>query len=471
MSALHTLLIDGKRVITEATDPVINPATEEVIAEAPRAGTAEIDRAVTAARRAFPHWAGDEDARRSALEKAADLLVAHAEALGRLITLEQGRPLSGAIGEVHGAAGIVRHYARFRPETTAQLAEGERQVQVVRHPLGVVAAIAPWNVPLLLLIRDIAPALLAGNVVVAKPSEFTPLATLHLGELLAPLFPPGVLNIIAGGKDVGAELTRHPGIAKIVFTGSVAAGKAILHQGADDLKRISLELGGNDAAIVLADAPVESVADRLFDAAFQNSGQICFAVKRVYAHRSLFDALVKALAERASRTRVGNGLDPDVHLGPISNRLQFERLIAIVEDARERGATFHSGGAPLPGPGYFFPPSIVTGVGAGSRIVEEEQFGPVLPILPFDKEEEGIALANATQFGLGGSVWTADPDHGATIAARLDVGLAWVNQHARPYPDAPSGGHKWSGLGHRGGQSGYDHYVALQVLDRVALEA
>ncbi len=471
MSAPYTLLIDGKRVLTQASDPVINPATEEVIAEAPRAGTAEIDSAVAAARRAFPQWASDEETRRSVLTKAADILVTHAEELGRLITLEQGRPLAGAIGEVHGAAGIMRHYANFRPETTTQLAEGPRQVKVVRHPLGVVAAIAPWNVPLLLLIRDIAPALLAGNVVVAKPSEFTPLATLYMGELLAPLFPPGVLNIIAGGKDIGAELTRHPDIAKIVFTGSVTAGKAILHQGADDLKRISLELGGNDAAIVLADAPVEIVADRLFDAAFQNSGQICFAVKRVYAHHSLFDALVAALAERARRTRLGNGLDPDVQLGPISNRLQFERLISIVQDARSRGATFHSGGAPLPGPGYFFPPSIVTGVGPGSRIVEEEQFGPVLPIIPFEQEEEAIALANGTKFGLGGSVWTADPDHGAELASRLDVGLAWVNQHARPYPDAPSGGHKWSGLGHRGGQSGYDHYVSLQVLDSITLES
>lgn len=469
MSNTPLLLIDGELVDTATHSPVINPATEETFAIAPVAGQEEIDRAVAAAIRAFPDWASDEAARRLALTSAADIIAQHAEEIGALITREQGRPLAGAIGEAHWTAGLLRSYANFQIEDQALPASDGRTVRVRRSPLGVVAGIAPWNVPLFLLFRDIAPALLAGNTVVAKPSEYTPLATLRVGELLRNIFPAGVFNIIAGGKDVGAALTRHPDIAKVTFTGSIAAGKAILAQTADDIKRVSLELGGNDAAIVLEDAPVEAVTAALFDAAFNNSGQICFAVKRVYAHRAIIDRLTEALARKAAATKVGNGFDPATRLGPISNKAQFDRLLAIVADAKEKGAIFHSGGEPLPGPGYYYPPTIISGVRSGSRIVDEEQFGPVLPIIAFDEEDEAITAANDTRFGLGGSVWTADRARGEALASRLDVGLAWVNQHASPFPGAPSGGHKWSGLGHRGGQSGYDHYVSVQALDSIDL--
>lgn len=467
MSEKYNLLIDGELVGTARSTPVVDPATGEVFARAPLAEQPELDRAVAAAQAAFPAWAADEELRRKVLARAADVLSANAPEIGRLITLEQGRPIAGAVGEVHGAAGIIRYYAGFRVEDDTLLATSERAVRVIRRPLGVVAGIAPWNVPVLLLFRDIAPALLAGNTVVAKPSEFTPLATLYLGWLLHDVFPKGVFNIITGGKDLGAALSRHPDVAKVTFTGSVAAGKAILQQTADDIKRVSLELGGNDAAIVLADASVAAVADGIITSAFQNAGQICFAIKRLYVHRAIFDELVAALAERARNLRTGHGLDPETTLGPISNRLQYDRLLAIVADARERGAVFHSGGEPVTGPGNFYPATIVTGAGPGSRLVDEEQFGPVLPVIPFDNVDDAVAAANASQFGLGGSVWTSDRAEGERLAARLDVGLAWINQHANPFPGAPSGGHKWSGLGHRGGASGYDHYVSLQVLDSV----
>jgi acyl-CoA reductase-like NAD-dependent aldehyde dehydrogenase len=461
------LLIDGALIDTPDHDPVIDPATGEVFASAPRARDLEIDHAVGAARRAFAGWATDEPLRRRVLAQAAAVLRANAEAIGTLITREQGRPLAAAVAEVQWSAGILDHTAVFQVEDDVISADPARTVRVTRKPLGVVAAIAPWNVPILLLVRDIAPALLAGNTVVAKPSEFTPLSTLLLGRVLADVFPAGVLNVIAGGKEVGAALTRHRDVAKVTFTGSVAGGQAVLRQVAGDLKRVSLELGGNDAAIVLADVAAATVADALFDAAFGNAGQICFAVKRVYAHRAIFNDLVIALAARAKSTRLGNGFDPDTQMGPISNRAQFERVEELVRDAVGNGAVVHSGGRPLAGPGYFYPPTIVTGIGNGTRLVDEEQFGPVLPIIPFDDIDEAIALANGSRFGLGGSVWTADAVFGQRVAERLDVGLAWVNQHARPFPGAPTGGHKWSGIGHRGGKSGYDHYVSLQVVDSV----
>ncbi|HZV08154.1 MAG TPA: aldehyde dehydrogenase family protein, partial [Novosphingobium sp.] len=305
----YTLLIDGAAVATTASDPVIDPASGAVFAHAPQAGTAELERAVAAARAAFPAWAADEPLRRQVLARAAERLRERAGPIAQLITREQGRPLAQALGEVQYGAAILDSYAAFTvPDEVLAERPGAAPVQVVRAPLGVVAAITPWNVPVLLLLRDIVPALLAGNTVVAKPSEHTPLSSLALGRALADIFPAGVLNILAGGKELGAELTRHPDVAKVTFTGSVRGGKAVAAQTAGDLKRVSLELGGNDAAIVLADAPVEKVARALFEAAFFNAGQICFAVKRVYAARAVFAPLVAALAALADAARPGPGL-------------------------------------------------------------------------------------------------------------------------------------------------------------------
>ncbi|MDN6855039.1 aldehyde dehydrogenase family protein [Pseudomonas sp. CAN2814] len=462
----HELLIDGRPQAAAHYDRVIDPASEELVGEAARASLEQVDQAVEAASHAFPAWAADLDIRRQSLARAAERVRENAKALAELITREQGRPLRSTLEEVAGVAATFEHHAHLDlPADTALRDDGERLVKISRRPHGVVAAITPWNVPLILLVLKIAPALHAGNTVVAKPSEHTPLSTLLLAGLLAEVFPAGVLNVVAGAGDVGEHLVRHSGVRHVTFTGSVATGKRLYARAADDLKRLTLELGGNDAALVLEDADLDAIVEPLFWGAFWNSGQVCFAIKRLYVHSSLFEPLLAALAERAQRTRLGHGLDPQTELGPLTNAQQLERVIALVEDARVRGARIHSGGVQPEGPGYFYPPTLVSGIAAGVALVDEEQFGPVLPVIPFDDVEHAIAQANASPYGLGASVWTRDLARGEAIAARLEAGLAWVNQHGHIQPGAPKGGHKWSGLGYEGGQRGYEAFSELQVLN------
>ncbi len=462
----YALLIDGQLHTGEQLDEVFDPATEQRVGHAARASAAQVEVAVEAAQRAFAGWAADSQARRQALALAAGVLRENSQQIAELISREQGRPLRFTLGEVAGAAATFDHYANFEaPGTQVLRDDDQRLVRLERRPLGVVAAITPWNVPIILLVLKLAPALHAGNTVVAKPSEHTPLSTLLLGQLLKDVFPAGVLNIVAGDGAVGERLSRHPKVRHITFTGSVATGKHLYASAADDLKRLTLELGGNDAALVLADADIPAIAEPLFWGAFWNSGQVCFAIKRLYVHRSLFEPLIAALVERAENTRLGSGLDPDTELGPLTNRQQLERVKALVADARAHGAVIHSGGSQPDRPGHFFAPTIVSGVGAGVALVDEEQFGPVLPVIAFDDVEEAIALANASPFGLGASVWTRDESLGAAIARRLDVGLAWVNLHLDIHPGAPKGGYKWSGLGYEGGLRGYDAFSDLQVIN------
>ena len=462
----HELLIDGRLQAAAHYDRVLDPASEEPVGEAARAGAEQVEQAVEAAHRAFPAWAADIDVRRQSLARAAERVRENAQALAELITREQGRPLRSTLEEVAGVAATFEYHAHLElPADTSLRDDGEHLVRISRRPLGVVAAITPWNVPLILLVLKIAPALHAGNTVVAKPSEYTPLSTLLLARLLADVFPAGVLNVIAGAGDVGEQLVRHPAVRHVTFTGSVATGKRLYARAADDLKRLTLELGGNDAALVLEDADLDAIVEPLFWGAFWNSGQVCFAIKRLYVHESLYEPLLAKLAERAQRTRLGHGLDPQTELGPLTNAQQLERVITLVEDARAHGAHIHSGGAQPEGRGYFYPPTLVSGIGAGVALVDEEQFGPVLPVIPFRDEEDAIAQANASQYGLGASVWTRDLARGEAIAARLQAGLAWVNQHGHIQPGAPKGGHKWSGLGYEGGQRGYEAFSELQVLN------
>ncbi|WP_437881963.1 aldehyde dehydrogenase family protein [Pseudomonas sp. LRF_L74] len=462
----YPLLIDGALHDAEHYDDVHDPANGEVVGAAARASQAQVDQAVQAAVRAQPAWAAAADSRHAALRQAAAVVREHAAELAELITREQGRPLPFTQGEVAGVAATFEHYAGL-PEAPAQVLrdDGERLVRIVQRPLGVVAAITPWNVPLILLALKLAPALHAGNTLVAKPSEHTPLSTLLLARLLKDVFPAGVLNVVAGAGEVGERLARHPRVRHITFTGSVATGKRLYAGSADDVKRLTLELGGNDAALVLEDADLDAIVEPLFWGAFWNSGQVCFAIKRLYVHESLFERLVAALAERAGRTRLGHGLDAQSELGPLTNRQQLERVEALVADARAQGAHVHSGGQRLEGPGYFYPPTIVSGIGAGVALVDEEQFGPVLPVIAFSDVEDAIAQANASHYGLGASVWTRDEARGEAIAARLEAGLAWVNQHLDIHPGAPKGGHKWSGLGYEGGQRGYEAFSELQVIN------
>ncbi|HEY0285549.1 MAG TPA: aldehyde dehydrogenase family protein [Pseudomonas sp.] len=462
----YALLIDGQLQPGEQADAVLDPATEQTVGYAARASHAQVDEAVAAAHKAFAGWAADPQARRSALAQAAAVLRENTQQIAELISREQGRPLRFALGEVAGAAATFDHYAAFQAPPAEVLRDDEqRLVRIERRPFGVVAAITPWNVPIILLVLKLAPALHAGNTLVAKPSEHTPLSTLLLGQLLKDVFPAGVLNIIAGDGSVGEQLSKHPEVRHITFTGSVATGKRLYAGAADDLKRLTLELGGNDAALVLEDADIPAIAEALFWGAFWNSGQVCFAIKRLYVHEDLFASLIAALVARAEKTRLGNGLDPLTELGPLTNRQQLERVKALVADARTHGAIIHTGGHQPEGPGYFFEPTIVSGIGAGVALVDEEQFGPVLPVIAFRDVEDAIRQANASPFGLGASVWTRDIARGEAIARRLDAGLAWVNQHLEVQPGAPKGGHKSSGLGYEGGLRGYEAFSELQVIN------
>jgi acyl-CoA reductase-like NAD-dependent aldehyde dehydrogenase len=315
----------------------------------------------------------------------------------------------------------------------------------------------------------VAPALLAGNTVVAKPSPYTPLSSLALAAAVRDVVPHGVLNVVGGDDDVGAALCAHPGVRRISMTGSIAAGKSIMRGAANDLKRITLELGGNDPAIVLPDADVGAIAGKIFWNAFANAGQICMAIKRVYVHQDVHAPLVSALVDLARGVTVGDGFDPDAQMGPVSNRRQFERVVDLVDDARQHGGRVVTGGAPLPRPGYFYPPTIVIGVTDGLRLVDEEQFGPVLPVIPFLHVDDAVARANRTHYGLSGSVWTADVARGEAIARRLECGTAWVNQHMELRHEAPFGGMKWSGIGRENGRWGIDEYCELQVLSSTRL--
>ncbi len=378
-----SLIINGERRDAPSRFGVINPATGEVHADAPDCSRAQLDEAFDSAAKAYLDWRVDEDARRAALNAAAGVLFASAESIGPVLTAEQGRPLAQAKAEVFGAGMWLKYFADL--EVPREVIQDDKAAfaEVVRRPMGVVAAITPWNYPLILAAWKIGPALRAGNTMVLKPSPFTPRATLLMGELLSPVLPSGVLNVVSGGDDLGRWMTAHPVPRKISFTGSVATGKHVAASAAPDLKRVTLELGGNDAAIVLDDADAGAIADGIFGAAFANSGQVCSAIKRVYVPESLHDDLVEALAARAVAAKVGDGMDPEVQMGPVNNAPQYERVRELVREAIDRGATAAAGGSALDGPGYFFAPTILTGLTDGERIVDEEQFGPALPVITY----------------------------------------------------------------------------------------
>ena len=411
-------------------------------------------------------WRTDEAARRAALNAVADALMAHAGDLAPILTAEQGKPLADATMEVFASAIWCQYFANL--EVAPQVIQDDESafVEVVRRPIGVVAAITPWNFPLTLAFWKIAPALLAGNTLVLKPSPFTPLTTLKVGELLRDVLPAGVLNVVSGGDGLGAWMTAHPVPRKVSFTGSIATGKLVAASAAPDLKRVTLELGGNDPAIVLDDADPAAVSRAIFAAAFLNSGQVCSAVKRVYVPESLHDAVVDGLAAQAAAVRMGDGTDPETKLGPINNAPQFTRVKELVADALAHGAVAAAGGKAMDRPGYFFEPTILTGIADGTRIVDEEQFGPALPVIPYRDVDDVVERANGTHFGLSGSVWGADEDRAAAVAARLECGTAWINTHLALGPQQPFGGFKWSGVGIENGTWGLSEFTEVQAVHR-----
>jgi acyl-CoA reductase-like NAD-dependent aldehyde dehydrogenase len=458
------MTIDGSAAPAGQTFAVINPATGRVHEQAPDCSPEQLDTAFAAAARAYRDWKTDESARRELMLAAAQAMFAAADDIGAILVAEQGKPLADARAEAIGAGAWLKYFARLEmPHEVIQ--DDERAfTEVVRRPLGVVAAITPWNYPVMLAAWKIAPALLAGNTMVLKPSPFTPLATLRMGEILAEVLPPGVLNVVSGGDDLGRRMTAHPVPRKISFTGSVAAGRHVATAAAADLKRITLELGGNDPAIVLDDADPAAIASRLFWGAFQNNGQVCSAIKRVYAPRRLYDDVVEALAAQARSAKVGDGRQEGVQLGPVNNKPQFDRVSELVADALASGGKAVTGGAPAEGDGYFYAPTIMAGLTDGSRLVDEEQFGPALPVVAYDDLDDAVERANATHFGLSGSVWGGDLQQAAAVAARLECGTAWVNTHLALAPYQPFGGAKWSGIGVENGPWGLHAFTELQVL-------
>ena len=457
------LIIDGARVAATDTFEVINPATGQPLGPAPAATRQQLDAARAAAERAQREWRQDEPGRRKALEDAANVLFANAEELAPLLTAEQGKPLQAATEELLGAGVWFKYYAGLELEPEVIQDDDKAYAEVVRRPMGVVAGITPWNFPVILSSWKIAPALRAGNTIVVKPSPFTPLTTLRVAELLADVLPPGVLNVVSGGDELGAWMTEHPTPRKISFTGSVATGKRVAAAAAPDLKRVTLELGGNDPAIVLPDADVEEVAAKLFWGAFANSGQVCSAIKRVYAPSGVQDDLAEALAEQARTVRVGDGMDPDSQLGPVNNRPQLEHVRELVEDAVASGGRIIAGGSSEGEGGYFFSPTIIAGLSDGARLVDEEQFGPALPVIGYDDVEDALDRANDTHFGLSGSVWSTDPERARAVADRLEAGTVWINSHLALAPHQPFGGFKWSGIGVENGPWGLAGFTETQV--------
>jgi len=461
----YKLLINGALVDGAATMQVLNPATEEVLADCPTASEAQLNEAVEAAQAGFQIWKNTPiEERRAKLGEIADIIEANSEDLARILTQEQGKPLEDAMGEIMGASMFFRYFQTLDLPVEVLEDSDTQRVEIHRNPLGVVGAIIPWNFPVILLAFKLPAALLGGNSIIIKPAPTTPLSALHLGRLIADVLPAGVVNVIADNNDLGDKITTHKGISKISFTGSTATGARVMASAASTLKRITLELGGNDAGIIMDDVDVEKVAPQIFQGAFGNNGQICIAMKRVYAHASIYDKLVEQLAKLADEAIVGNGLEQGTQLGPLQNKMQFDKVKDYIEDGRANG-TIVAGGDVPEGKGYFIPPTIVRDIDDDSRLVREEQFGPVLPIIKYDDVDDVIERANDTEYGLGGSVWASDVERAYEVAKKVDSGTIWVNKHADLQPHVPFGGIKTSGIGTELGAEGLNEFTQRKVIN------
>ena len=461
----YKLLINGEMVDGDLSMDVLNPATEEVLADCPRASEDQLNAAVAAAKAAFPAWSKtDVDERKALVLKIADVIEANATELIQLLTKEQGKPLEAATVEVYGMAAFCRYFTSLDLPVEVLEDSDARRVEVHRNPLGVIGAIVPWNFPLLLMAFKLPPALIAGNTLVIKPAPTTPLSTLRLAELISDIVPAGVINFITDANDLGAPMTAHPDVRKISFTGSTETGAKVMAGAAGLLKRITLELGGNDAGIVLDDVNPKEAAQKLFDSAFQNSGQVCIAMKRLYVHENIYDEVCDELATIANDTIIGDGSEQGTKLGPLNNKMQYDKVKALIEDAKQEGNVIAGGEFPDK-PGYFIRPTIVRDIKEGSRLVDEEQFGPVLPVMSFADESEAVARANSSPWGLGGSVWSANPERAYALAEQMDAGTVWINKHAELDPTIPFGGAKMSGLGNELGQEGLLEFTQQKIIN------
>jgi acyl-CoA reductase-like NAD-dependent aldehyde dehydrogenase len=463
----YALIIGGEKVRTSDYTEIRDPGSGELVGECPVATREDLDRAVAAARQAYKSWSRSSDQeRKDAVNRIADAVHANMEELAELLTREQGKPLNGMGSrfELHGAEAWARHTATLELPVEVLNDDETGRVELHRKPLGVVGSITPWNFPVLIAIWHVVPAIRTGNTVVVKPSPYTPLSTIRLVEILNEVLPAGVLNVVAGRDDLGQMMTEHPDIQKIVFTGSCATGKKVMQAASTNLKRVTLELGGNDAGIVLPDADPKEIAERLFWGAFINNGQTCAALKRLYVPDNIYDEVCQALVNYAKNVPVGHGLDEKSLLGPIQNKMQYQKVVELVEDAKRNGARVLCGGEAPEGSGFFYPITIVADAKDGMRIVDEEQFGPVLPVIRYTDLDDAIERANGLDLGLGGSAWSSDPEKAKEVASQLECGTAWINGHGGIKPFAPFGGVKGSGIGVEFDKLGLEEYTAIQVV-------
>ncbi|MGF7168790.1 acyl-CoA reductase-like NAD-dependent aldehyde dehydrogenase [Sphingobium xanthum] len=469
MSDTFRMLINGAFSAGTSSFEVINPATGQAFARCPKADETLLDAAVAAAKAAFPAWSAlPVEQRAASIEAIAADLEVRASEFASLLTTEQGKPFDQAMGEVIGCTYVLRAFAGMRLEPkTLRTAAGNLVIEH-RTPLGVVAAITPWNFPLVLLMNKLGPALISGNTMVLKPAPTTPLTTLLFGELCRAHLPAGVVNIICDENDLGAVLTAHPDVAKIAFTGSTATGKKVMASAAAMVKRVTLELGGNDAAIVLDDVDPKLVAGKVYAGAMTNAGQICVAVKRAYVPSAMYDDFCEEIARLANEAIVDDGAKQGTTVGPIQNKAQFDKVRGLIEDARTRGKII-AGGEVLDREGYFIPPTIVRDLPDDAPLVREEQFGPVLPVLKYDDIDDVIARANDSEFGLGGTIWGNDVAKATEIAKRIDTGTVWINQHLAIDPNIPFRGSKQSGLGGELGEAGLHEYTQAHIINAVEL--
>lgn len=461
------MLINGRLLKGDRSMPVINPATRETITQVGVASRSQAEAAVQAAKAAQPEWeAIGWEERKKLLLAYADAFQARADEFAEVMVREQGKPKQEAVDEAFYAAVYIRHFAGLvlPVETVSEASNGS--IKVFRRPLGVVVGICPWNFPLITPAAKLAAALITGNSFVLKASPTTPLCALMLGQLAVEIFPPGVVNVIVDMDDLGDFLTSHRDVAAVSFTGSTVTGRKVMASGAATLKRLVLELGGNDAAVVLKDVNVATASEKIFTGAFYNAGQGCMLIKRVYAENEVYDELCERLAQLARGAVVGNGLDSRTQIGPVQNASQFEKARHFLDVARRDGKVI-AGGTTGDDAGYFITPTIVCDIEDGSELVDQEQFSPILPVIRIESAEDGLARANRSEYGLCGSIWTKDMDRARRLAAQMQTGTVWINQHVNFGPHIPFAGAKQSGIGVEWGQLGLAEYTQVMVVNEV----
>ncbi|WP_066081691.1 aldehyde dehydrogenase family protein [Pseudoclavibacter albus] len=455
--------------ITDETGrEVFDPATGELIGKAPVANEADLEDAIARAQAAQKAWAAKPVAERNELlVKAAEAIEAAAEPLAEILSREQGKPLNGpnARFEVGGCAGWFRANASFALEPETIVDDETQRSVMVYDPIGVVGAISPWNWPMMISVWQWAPSLKMGNTVVAKPASSTTLSVLALGHVVNSVLPEDLLIVVPASGRIASKLASDERIGKVMFTGSTEVGKTIAREAAGSVARVTLELGGNDAGIVLDDADPAKIAEGVFWGAFINTGQTCAALKRLYVPASIYDEVVDAVAKVAESTPMGVGLDEQNVLGPLQNKDQYEIVADLVEKARSAGARIVVGGNPDPEqPGFFYPSTIVADIENDNPLVAEEQFGPVLPIVKYDSLDQAIEWANALDVALGSSVWSSNEERALEVASRLVAGTTWINSHGTLHPAVPFGGAKQSGYGVEFGVDGLKHVAQPHVI-------